>query len=193
MSLELLAIDLGKRSFHLYGIDTDGVILSRKVSRAKLAEVIWRPGTQGNRDGSLRQRALLGSILAQRRPRGAPHQSSFCEAVRQRLEERCGRRGGDFRSSDASDNALRTGEVDGPAGPAIASSCPRPADLPTNGCVQSYPRPPRQIRGRAAARSMALYGAGTDCYRRCRPVGPGTSNLRRAHGPTGRPGSPDPE
>ena len=40
MSLELLAIDLGKRSFHLYGIDTDGVILSRKVSRAKLAEVI---------------------------------------------------------------------------------------------------------------------------------------------------------
>ena len=25
MALELLAIDLGKRSFHLYGIDTDGV------------------------------------------------------------------------------------------------------------------------------------------------------------------------
>ena len=40
MALELLAIDLGKRSFHIYGIDTDGVILSRKVSRAKLAEVV---------------------------------------------------------------------------------------------------------------------------------------------------------
>ena len=40
MALELLAIDLGKRSFHLYGIDTDGVILSQKVSRAKLAEVV---------------------------------------------------------------------------------------------------------------------------------------------------------
>ena len=40
MALELLAIDLGKRSFHLYGIDTDGMILSRKVSRAKLAEVV---------------------------------------------------------------------------------------------------------------------------------------------------------
>jgi transposase len=40
MTLDLLAIDLGKRSFHLYGIDTDGVILSRKVSRAKLAEVV---------------------------------------------------------------------------------------------------------------------------------------------------------
>jgi len=40
MTLDLLAIDLGKRSFHLYGIDTDGVIVSRKVSRAKLAEVV---------------------------------------------------------------------------------------------------------------------------------------------------------
>jgi Transposase len=40
MTLDLLAIDLGKRSFHLYGIDTDGVILSKKVSRAKLAEVV---------------------------------------------------------------------------------------------------------------------------------------------------------
>ena len=40
MSLELLAIDLGKRSFHLYGIDTDGVILSQKVSRAKLADLV---------------------------------------------------------------------------------------------------------------------------------------------------------
>jgi transposase len=40
MAFDLLAIDLGKRSFHLYGIDTDGVVLSRKVSRAKLAEVV---------------------------------------------------------------------------------------------------------------------------------------------------------
>jgi transposase len=40
MKLELLAIDLGKRSFHVYGIDGNGVILSRKVSRAKLAVLI---------------------------------------------------------------------------------------------------------------------------------------------------------
>ena len=44
MALELLAIDLGKRAFHIYGIDTDGVILSRKVSRAKLAEVVGELG-----------------------------------------------------------------------------------------------------------------------------------------------------
>jgi hypothetical protein len=35
MSLDLLAIDLGKQSFHVYGIDSDGVIVSRKLSRAK--------------------------------------------------------------------------------------------------------------------------------------------------------------
>jgi hypothetical protein len=40
MSLDLLAIDLGKRSFHIHGIDGDGVIVSRKVSRAKLCETI---------------------------------------------------------------------------------------------------------------------------------------------------------
>jgi len=44
MALKLLAIDLGKRGFHIYGIDTDGVILSRKVSRAKLAEVVGELG-----------------------------------------------------------------------------------------------------------------------------------------------------
>ena len=36
MSLKLLAIDLGKRSFHIHGIDSDGVIISRKTSRSKL-------------------------------------------------------------------------------------------------------------------------------------------------------------
>jgi len=40
MTLQMLAIDLGKQSFHLHGIDADGVIVSRKVSRAKLAEVV---------------------------------------------------------------------------------------------------------------------------------------------------------
>jgi transposase len=40
MSLDLLAIDLGKQSFHIHGIDSDGVIISRKVSRAKLIGAI---------------------------------------------------------------------------------------------------------------------------------------------------------
>ena len=40
MTVQMLAIDLRKQSFHLHGIDADGVIVSRKVSRSKLAEVV---------------------------------------------------------------------------------------------------------------------------------------------------------
>lgn len=40
MPLKLLAIDLGKRSFHIYGIDSEGVIVSRKISRSKLIETV---------------------------------------------------------------------------------------------------------------------------------------------------------
>jgi transposase len=40
MPLKLLAIDLGKRSFHIYGIDSEGVIVSRKISRPKLIETV---------------------------------------------------------------------------------------------------------------------------------------------------------
>jgi transposase len=36
MSFKLVAIDVGKRSFHLHGVDGDGVILSRKISRVRL-------------------------------------------------------------------------------------------------------------------------------------------------------------
>src|SRR6516164_888083 len=61
-----------------------------------------QPGTDGNRDGGVCERALLGSMLARRRPPSASHQSSFRKALRQGIEERCGRRGGDLRSGDAS-------------------------------------------------------------------------------------------
>jgi transposase len=40
MPLKLLAIDLGKRSFHIYGIDSEGLIVSRKISRSKLIETV---------------------------------------------------------------------------------------------------------------------------------------------------------
>ena len=45
LSVELVAIDLGKQSFHLHSVSSDGVVLSRKVSRAKLPAVIseWAP------------------------------------------------------------------------------------------------------------------------------------------------------
>jgi transposase len=59
MPLELLAIDLGKRSFHLYGIDTDGVILSQKVSRAKLAEVVGNLAAVGFRGNPQRVKYII--------------------------------------------------------------------------------------------------------------------------------------
>jgi transposase len=40
MAYDLIAIDLGKQSFHLHGVDEDGVILSQKVSRSKFLSVI---------------------------------------------------------------------------------------------------------------------------------------------------------
>jgi transposase len=35
MTFDMVAVDLGKQSFHLHGVSGDGVVLSRKVSRAK--------------------------------------------------------------------------------------------------------------------------------------------------------------
>jgi transposase len=40
MSFDLVAIDLGKQSFHLHGVSSDGVVLSRKIGRANLFAAI---------------------------------------------------------------------------------------------------------------------------------------------------------
>jgi transposase len=42
MALNTLAIDIGKQSFHIFGIDDDGVMVSRKVSRGKLVTTVDR-------------------------------------------------------------------------------------------------------------------------------------------------------
>lgn len=45
--MQLLAIDLGKQSFHVHGISNDGKVISRKVTRSKLEGAIQElsPGT----------------------------------------------------------------------------------------------------------------------------------------------------
>jgi transposase len=45
--MRLLAIDLGKQSFHVHGITDDGEVVSRKVSRSKLEATVkgLSPGT----------------------------------------------------------------------------------------------------------------------------------------------------
>jgi hypothetical protein len=45
MSLQLLAVDLGKRPFHIHGIDIDGMIISRKTSRSERAHKAPRPSS----------------------------------------------------------------------------------------------------------------------------------------------------
>lgn len=40
--MQTLAIDLGKQSFHVYGITCDGEVVSRKVSRVKLVDTVCR-------------------------------------------------------------------------------------------------------------------------------------------------------
>lgn len=38
--MQLLAIDLGKQSFHIHGITSDGEVISKKVIRSKLEAVV---------------------------------------------------------------------------------------------------------------------------------------------------------
>ena len=40
--MQMLAIDLGKQSFHIYGITGDGEVVSQKVSRAKLTDAVTK-------------------------------------------------------------------------------------------------------------------------------------------------------
>ena len=42
MTIQLLAVDLGKRSFHMHGITADGVVVSRKVSRSKFEAAVTK-------------------------------------------------------------------------------------------------------------------------------------------------------
>ena len=40
--MQLLAIDLGKQSFHIHGITDDGEVISKKVSRSKLEATVLK-------------------------------------------------------------------------------------------------------------------------------------------------------
>jgi len=44
MTFSVVAIDLGKQSFHLHGVSSEGVVLSRKVSRAKFFAAVIELG-----------------------------------------------------------------------------------------------------------------------------------------------------
>jgi hypothetical protein len=71
IALELLAIDLDKRSFHLYGIDTCDPVAEGQSDQA--GRGAGRVRSEDNRNGSMRRRALLGAMLARRWPPSAAH------------------------------------------------------------------------------------------------------------------------
>jgi transposase len=160
MALELLAIDLGKQSFHLYGVDSDGVILSRKVSRTKLAEAVdgIAPATVAMEAcasahywarcwvATDRKVRLINPRFVKPFVKGSKNDAVDAEAIFE-AAMRPTMRFVPVKSTDQQDlQSLHR---------------PRPADLPTDGADQPYPRLTRRVWHRAATGSVAVCSPGT--------------------------------
>ena len=193
MALELLAIDLGKRSFHLYGIDTDGVIVSRKVSRVKLAEVVGdlAPTTIAMEAcasahywarcwlAAGRQVRLINPRFVKPFVKGSKNDAVDAEAIFE-AAMRPTMRFVPVKSTDQQDLQSLHRARD-------RLICQRTALINhTRGLLAEYgivlPQGP-----------WRFIGAGTGRGCRCRPVRAGASDFRRAPGPTGRARSSDQE
>src|ERR1035438_10249120 len=84
------------------------------------------------RDGSLRHGTLLGARTDEAWARGSADAGEGCEGLRQAQQERCRRRRGDLRGSQAPNHAVRYGQVGRATGPVDAASSTRSADAPTH-------------------------------------------------------------
>ena len=63
--MQMLAIDLGKQSFHIYGITGDGEVVSQKVSRAKLTDAVTKLQPQSvamEACGHVRQDGVISAV-----------------------------------------------------------------------------------------------------------------------------------
>jgi transposase len=191
MALELLAIDLGKRSFHLYGIDTDGVILSRKVSRVKLAEAVGNLAPT-----TIAMEACVSAHYWARCWLAAGHQVRL---INPRFVK----------------PFVKGSKNDAVDAEAIFEAAMRPTMrfVPVKSTDQQDLQSLHRARDRLIRQRTALInhtrgllaeygivlpqgpwrGAGTGRGCRCRPVRAGASDLRRAPGPTGRARSSDQE
>jgi hypothetical protein len=121
MSLGLLAIDLGKRSFHIHGIDSDGVIVSCKRSRSKLIETIEELAPE-----TIAMEACASAHYWGRRFVAAGHRvllinPRFVKPFVKRIQERCGGFRRNLRSRHAPNNAFCAGQIDRTTGSSIAS------------------------------------------------------------------------
>ena len=83
MPLNLLAIDVGKYSFHIFGIDEDGLVIPRKVSRAKLVDTVDRP------DPKIVAMEACGNAHHWGRLFQAAGRTVLRQALQARLQKRC--------------------------------------------------------------------------------------------------------
>jgi hypothetical protein len=113
-------------------------------------------GASNDRDGGLRERALLGPALSRRWMSGSSDQPRLREAVRQRIEERRGGRRRNLRGSHASDHALHPCQVGRTTGLAIAPSRARPSRLRSNRHYQSYAGAACRVWCYSSARRVAV-------------------------------------
>jgi len=89
VTFDMVAIDLGKLSFHLHGVSSDGVVLSRKVSRAKLFAVVTELAPAIIAMEACPSAHYWGRRFQEAGRHSAPDPPSFREAVRPRSEKRC--------------------------------------------------------------------------------------------------------
>ena len=71
MALNTLAIDIGKHSFHLFGIDDDGVIVT-EGQPPEVGHDRRSARSEDHRYGGLRQRSSLGTHVSGGGPDSAP-------------------------------------------------------------------------------------------------------------------------
>src|SRR6202035_1905658 len=98
------------------------------------------------RDGGLRRGALLGTGVAQARPRGAADGAAAREGLRQAQQERRTRRRGTVRGDEPADDAVRAGEDRRAAGGADAGGRSSAADHKTHPDRERDPPPSRGVR-----------------------------------------------
>ncbi len=110
MSLKLLAIDLGKRSFHCHGIDNDGVILSRKVSRFKLIETIKELAPETVAMEACASAHFWGRCFLADGRQVLLINPRFVKPF-VKGSKRCGGCGGNLRSRITPDGAVRSGQI----------------------------------------------------------------------------------
>src|SRR5450631_3666656 len=111
MQITTIGIDLAKTVFQLHAVDADGATVIRK--RLRRAEVLSFVGsrTVPDRDGSLRDVALLGARTRKVRAHRKADASGLREALCQAWGERRHGCGGDLRGGDPAEHAVCAGQT----------------------------------------------------------------------------------